>query len=485
MAVKRRGTAASEKLRQSLVEALPPNQRLAWRATPKQKEFLSAPEFEVLYGGAAGGGKTDGLLVDALGLGPWTEKKPAHFEKRAYQAIIFRQTFPDLKDIIDRSHEIYPEAHRGAKYDKQAHVWNFPSGARIEFGFIQRDIERFRYRGRAFQYIGWEELTLWPTPAPYIYLIGRVRSSDPTIPLYIRATTNPDGPGFGWVKERWRITKQGRPTKFEVALKDQETGETYLRSRAFIPAKLDDNPHLGVDYRAGLLQLDEEDQQRMLRGIWEAPQIKGAYYGKEMDDARAEGRILRVPYVKSVPVNTFWDLGANDTTAIWCHQYVAMQHRFLKCMEASGEGLSFFVRWLLEHGYTYGVHYLPHDAYHVKLGMHDVKSSAIMLQELMPGHRFEKVNVTPDLMTGIEQTRSKFSECFFDEEGCAEGLAALTHYRKKWDAERQTYLNHHEHDWSSNYADAFRQFGQGWKDTSREAAPRQRAWEPTDMGMGM
>lgn len=459
---------------------------VAWAATDKQAEFLSASEFEVLYGGAAGGGKTDGLLVDAMGLSPITQGKKAHIEKRGYQAIIFRKTYPDLKDIIDRSHEIYRDYDRRAKFDKQAHVWSFPSGARIEFGFIQRDVERFRYRGRAFQYVGWEELTLWPTDKPYVYLIGRVRTTDKTIQCYVRSTTNPDGPGFAWVKDRWKIQTKGRPTNFSVDMKDPDSGEVFTRSRRFIPAKLADNPHLGSDYRANLLLLEEDDQNRMLRGLWETPKIKGAYYTAEIERARRDDRITRAPYVRSMPVNTFWDLGANDTTAIWCHQYVAQQHRFLKCMEASGEGLSFFVKWLLENGYAYGTHYLPHDAAHQKLGKHDVKSSEEMLKELMPGHTFVIVERTTDILVGISQTRDRFDECWFDSDGCAEGISALENYRKKWDEERQTFLNHPEHDWASNYADAFRQFGQGWKPLERDAPiPRLPAHRPSDRGLGM
>ena len=461
---------------------------IAWAATEKQAEFLSATEFEVLFGGAAGGGKTDGLLVDALGLSPLVEAKPAHIEKRAYQAIIFRKTYPDLKDIIDRSHEIYLDYDRRAKFDKQAHVWKFPSGARIEFGYIQRDVERFRYRGRAFQYVGWEEVTLWPTDQPYVYLIGRVRTTDPTIPLYVRSTTNPDGPGFKWVKDRFRIQTQGAPTRLEVQMKDTETGETFTRSRRFIPAKLSDNPHLGTEYRANLLLLDEDDQKRMLRGLWETPKIKGAYYTAEIERARADERICKLPYIRSAPVDTFWDLGLSEdsgTTAIWCSQRVAQQQRFLKSFEAHSEPLDFYVKWLLDTGYVFGRHFLPHDAGVRRLGKHNVKSWKELLQELLPGHTFVLVPVISEIGIGIEQTRAKFDECVFDEEGCAEGISALENYRREWDEEHQTYRSYPLHDWCSNYADAFRQFGQGWKPAGKGQAPTVAPYKPHDRTMGI
>ena len=459
----------------------------AWAATERQAEFLSASEFEVLYGGAAGGGKTDGVLVDALGLNPLTEGKPAHVEKRAYQAIIFRRTFPDLKDIIDRSHEIYLDYDRRAKYDKQAHVWNFTSGARIEFGYIQRDIERFRYRGRAFQYVGWEELTLWPTSMPYVYLMGRVRTTDRSIPLYVRSTTNPDGPGFKWVKERWRIQTSGKPTRFSVEVVDPDTGEKFIRSRRFIPAKLADNPYLGSDYRANLLLLEQDDQNRLLRGLWETPQIKGAYYTTEIERARADSRIAKVPYARGVPVDTYWDLGLSKesgTTAIWCGQYVAMQHRFLKCVENHSESLDWYVKWLLETGFTFGRHFLPHDAGVRRLGKSTVKSWKELLQDLMPGHTFVLVPRIEDISIGIQQTRAKFDECCFDEEGCSDGIAALENYRREWDEDNQTFRNYPLHDWASNYADAYRQFGQGWKPVQKGPQVKPDPWSPLDKVMG-
>lgn len=450
-----------------------------WYPTDKQQDFLAAEEFEVLYGGAAGGGKTDGLLIDSLGI------SHGGITKRAYQAIIFRRTFPDLKDIIDRSHELFPLAVSAGKpkYDKQAHVWTFPSGARIEFGYIQRDAERFRYRGRAFQYVGWEELTLWPTEVPYRYLLSRVRSKDRTIPLYVRSTTNPDGPGFQWVKTRWQIPTDGRETVLEYELHDPESGETFKRKRRFIPAKLKDNPHLGADYRLNLLEGDEDEQNALLRGLWMTPKVRGAYFATEMLRAHQNGRITTVPYVRSIPVNTFWDLGANDTTAIWCHQLVAMQHRFLKCYEASGEGLDHFVQWLVSTGFTFGTHYLPHDAEHKKLGMRDTRSNLSMLQELMPGHRFVVVPRIDDVNVGINITRGMIDQCCFDREGTAGGLAALENYRKEWDEDHKTFRNHPLHDWSSNYADAFRQFGQGFK-VEAPFRPTMKTRRPADRGVG-
>ena len=434
----------------------PEQEDVCWRPTAKQKLFLAAAEFEVLYGGAVGSGKTDGLLVDALGM----QYDAIH--KREYQAIIFRRTFPDLRDIIDRSEVIYKDVAPSANYDKQQHVWKFPSGARIEFGVIERDVDRLRYRGRAFQYIGWEEITLWPTQVPYLYLMSRVRTADSSIPLYVRATTNPDGPGHKWVKERWRIKNSGVSTLFTEVLKDPETGKFLTRSRRFIAARLSDNPHLDENYRVGLLLLDDDVQKALILGRWDTPQIKGAFYTKEIDKVRESGRLTQVPHQQGVPVDTFWDLGVseNGTTAIWLKQKVAFQQRFLACYENHGESLAHYAKWLLDQPYVYGKHYLPHEADHRRLGKEDIKSYKLMLEGLMPGHRFEIVPRVSDVEVGIQLTRDKFGTCWFDEEGCAEGFSALENYRREWNEQQQTYRDQPLHDWCSNYADAFRQFGQ-------------------------
>ncbi len=442
---------------------------MLWQPAPKQASLLSAVDLEVLYGGAAGAGKSDCLLIDALGL------QQKAIDNRNYQAILFRRTFPDLRDLIDRSQELYPHMGGGGKYDKQSHIWSWPSGARIEFGHMQYDSDRFKYRGRAFQYIGWDELTLFPTDIPYRYLLSRLRTVDPSITCYVRATTNPDGPGFRWVKERWRIQTEGTSTRFRVSVKDPETGETTEHGRRFISARLSDNPHLATSgYRQTLLLLTEEEQKALLLGRWETPNIKGAYYAEQMEKARLEGRILKIPRAPAVPVNTFWDLGWNDTTAIWFHQRVGMEHRFIDYIEASGKDLGFFAQEIQSREFTYGRHYLPHDAENKTLASAG-KSVRSLLQELLPAHRFDVVPRTESLVSAINQTRAVIPMCYFDEDRCADGVAALEAYRREWDEKLGDYKAEPLHDWASNGADAFRQFAQGYDELYR-GEPKPKNW---------
>lgn len=186
---------------------------------------------------------------------------------------------------------------------------------------------------------------------------------------------------------------------------------------------------------------------------------EGCYYTQQLALARKQGRICRVPYNAYYPVNTFWDIGANDETAIWFHQKVGPANHFIHFYEASGEPFSHFVRYMQELGYVWGRHYLPHDAAHKRQGKDENKTAEEILHEL--GLRNTEIVLrTPEVIVGINQTRDAFSTCYFDEVGCKEGVIHLELYRKKWDARGACWMDHPMHNVHSNGADAFRQFGQ-------------------------
>jgi len=202
---------------------------------------------------------------------------------------------------------------------------------------------------------------------------------------------------------------------------------------------------------------------------WEGSRV-GAIFGKQIAAARSSGRITSLPYDRRFPVNTFWDIGHGDATAIWFHQLVGAQDRFIKSYSASGEDVTHYVAYLQAQGYVYGRHFLPHDAKNITLASASNPKGANVWDQLkglgIAENDLVKVDRTPDLWVGINATRSRFETAWFDEAGCEKGLDALTSYHKKWDEVRQCYADAPVKDWSSHYADAFRQWAQAYTPTA-------------------
>lgn len=201
---------------------------------------------------------------------------------------------------------------------------------------------------------------------------------------------------------------------------------------------------------------------------------EGAWYREQFDLIRLESRICRVPYERSVPVNTFWDLGQNDTNAIWFHQQVGPEHRFLRFYENNGKTLDHYVQYMHDTGYVLGWHYLPHDATHKRLmSGYQNKSVEMMLRDLL----VENIVVVPrihDVTVGINQTRMALPAACFDADGCKEGIAHIEKYSKEWDDRAGMWRDYPKHDTHSNGADALRQWGQSYKNLrgpKREPAP--------------
>ena len=216
-----------------------------------QTDFLAAGEKDVLYGGAAGGGKSYAMLVDPL--------RYAH--KKAHRALILRRSMPELREMIDKSRELYPQAFPGAKFREVEKLWNFPSGAKIEFGFLERDADVYRYQGQAYSWIGFDEITHLPTEFSWNYLASRLRTTDPEIQTYLRCTANPGGVGAHWVKRRY-VDPYEHNKSFQ--------GTDGL-TRKFIPAKLADNPYLAEDgvYEQMLMSLPPIQRRQLLEGNWD------------------------------------------------------------------------------------------------------------------------------------------------------------------------------------------------------------------------
>ena len=216
-----------------------------------QTEFLAAGEKDVLYGGAAGGGKSYAMIIDPL----------RNCHRKAHRALILRRSMPELREMIDKSRELYPLAFPGAKFKEVEKLWNFPSGAKVEFGFLERDADVYRYQGQAYSWIGFDEITHLPTEFSWNYLASRLRTTDPEIQTYLRCTANPGGVGSHWVKNRY--------------ISPSESNKSFLGkdglTRKFIPAKLEDNPYLAEDgvYEQMLNSLPPIQRRQLLEGNWD------------------------------------------------------------------------------------------------------------------------------------------------------------------------------------------------------------------------
>jgi predicted phage terminase large subunit-like protein len=227
---------ASDLLKRTVLE----NPYVPILPTPKQAIFLTLPMGEALYGGSAGGGKSVALLAAAL----------QFVDVPGYRALLLRRSYTDLnlpEALIPMSQSWLKETN--AEWNGRQNEWTFPSGATVTFGYLDGDADKYRYQGATFQYVGFDELTQFHESA-YRYLFSRLRRTiDVDVPLRMRAATNPGGFGHNWVRKRFIDQKH--------------------EDRMFIPAQLDDNPHLDMEaYAQALAQLDPVTRRQLRHGDW-------------------------------------------------------------------------------------------------------------------------------------------------------------------------------------------------------------------------
>ena len=233
-------------------------------------------------------------------------------------------------------------------------------------------------------------------------------------------------------------------------------------------------------HRASETKLIPEDELRDLRKTMTPEQyeqelecsftaaIIGAYFGKEMAEAEREGRICSVPHDPAVSVQTWWDLGIDDSTAIWFVQYVGREIHVIDYIESNGEALPYYARELDKRPYRYSDHILPHDAAARELGTG--KTRVETLQSL--GLRSAVVTPAQDVSDGINAARLLLPRCWFDEGKCKRGIEALRQYRREYDDKLKSFKSRPLHDWSSHGADAFRTGAMGGRVPSMPKKPK-------------
>lgn len=275
---------------------------------PPQEAFLWLDCLEAFYGGAAGGGKSDALLMAAL----------QYVDVPGYAALLLRKTYADLSlpgAIMDRSKE-WLSPVQGARWNDNEKKWTFPSGASLTFGYLQTANDRYRYQGAEFQFVGFDELTQFDE-VEYAYLLSRLRkpSAGPLagVPLRMRGAANPGGRGHRWVKRRF-IDKQPDPD-------DPEDTLERCQGRVFVPARLSDNPSVDQEsYAASLAGLDPQTRQQLLNGDWNAREPGDWVFptglaevfalGAQFDEERKAGT-LRPPVDGQLIISADWGVHAH------------------------------------------------------------------------------------------------------------------------------------------------------------------------------
>tara|TARA_B100001939_G_scaffold201907_1_gene173572 strand:- start:1491 stop:2774 length:1284 start_codon:yes stop_codon:yes gene_type:complete len=203
-----------------------------------------------------------------------------YFTNPHARMLLVRRSTEELRELISVSKELYPKAVPGIKFMERDKTWVAPSGATLWMSYLDRDDDVMRYQGQAFNWIGFDELTQWPSSYSWNYMRSRLRATKASgLPLYMRATSNPGGPGHTWVRKHfidpsppgkafWATDENGEVIKWPRG--HSREGEPLFK-RKFIPATLFDNPYLSEDglYEANLLSLPEHQRRQLLEGDWD------------------------------------------------------------------------------------------------------------------------------------------------------------------------------------------------------------------------
>ena len=224
-----------------------------------------------------------------------------------------------------------------------------------------------------------------------------------------------------------------------------------------------DNPYFSQTTLPEEMQILKDQNEEEYLHVYEGELkqfVDGSIYRNQLKQARDEGRICWFP-VESLEVHTFWDLGRNDSTAIWFMQSVGKELRFIDFYEHRLVDLDHYARVLKEKNYLYGTHYLPHDVEVISLG-----SNNRSRRDILEGLGIRPITTVPRIASvedGIAMVRDKFKSCWFHE-NCEEGLEALANYQYQFDDKHDTFRKVPLHNAASNGADAFRMFAQGFEE---------------------
>src|SRR3990167_69787 len=410
---------------------------MEWRPNEgRQFDFLlavaSGEYYEVGYGGARGGGKTDAGIMSFL----------YDIYNPRYKALVVRKNADDLRDWSDRADRWY--SGQSAKKTGNPPEFTFSKGGKIRTGHLKDDNAFGKYQGHEYHKMLIEELTQIPTEENYLKLASSCRSTIPELKPCIISTFNPDGAGFSWVRRRFSI--QGIPTKSIITIDPI----TKLK-RIFIPARLQDNPYLNQDtsYKSFLDGLPDGLREAWRDGSWSDPVIKGAYYSKALMQARREGRITIVPYNPALKVHTVWDLGIGEQLVCGFFQKTDTHIYLIDTWQGEGsDGLPQAIRMLQAKPYIYGRHFAPHDSTKTEIG-----SGLTIIQSAEKlCITFEKIDLI-SINQRIDKCLMMFPRLIINELSCEQFLSAIQNYRKEWDEKKLDWKQEPFKDWTNHYAD--------------------------------
>jgi hypothetical protein len=266
-------------------------QTVIWQPQPgPQTALLECPVFEVFYGGARGGGKTESSIGD------WLQHSSMYGEHAI--GIFFRRKLVQLAEVIARTKQLFPKL--GAKYNEQKKEWLMPNGARLKFAYLERDSDAEEYQGHSYTRIYIEELTNFPSPSPINKLRATLRSGA-GVPCGMRLTGNPGGPGHSWVKQRY-IDPDPRGYNViweECELEIEGQKVTVRLNRVFIPSKIGDNMLIMKNDPTYILRLRQSGSEALVRawleGDWSI--IDGAYF----DEFDPTVHVLSMDWLDVIP----------------------------------------------------------------------------------------------------------------------------------------------------------------------------------------
>jgi len=305
--------------------------------------------------------------------------------------------------------------------------------------------------GSAIQLIGTDNIDSVLGTNPVGCVFSEYAMQDPRAWDYMRPILRENG---GW--SIFDYTPRGKNHGYSLYQMAKDNPEWFAEVLTIDHTKAISHADIDKERAEGM---SEELIQQEYYCSFEGVQV-GSYYGKQLQQAESDKRIGRVPFESGLGVETWWDLGIGDSTAIWFTQSVNREIRVIDYYEASGEGLPHYVKKLQEKPYVYSGHYAPHDIQVRELGSgRSRKETAESL-----GIVFQVVKNLP-IDDGIEAARTILSRCWFDREKCSRGLDALASYHKAYDDKLKDWKSYPQHDWASHAADAFRYLAVGHKTT--------------------